>query len=117
MHLKQFKIPEKEEKVLVLLSNNSSIVKNQIALPKEEYTLWNKEKMEEKGVFLFEGTMEDFLRQFTAAELEQCNHALSGCVLEWSEARQCWEGYRCQAAVLHCCAGAYLRIVNRKEIL
>lgn len=66
----------------------------------------------------FEGTLKEFIRLFPLYNAEeskkQLNRFLEGGVAEWTADE--WECFTCRAAVLGCCMGEYLSIVNRKEI-
>ena len=64
----------------------------------------------------FEGTLTEFIRLFPVHSAEsskqQVNRFLEGGVAEWNEG---WEFFTCRVAVLGCCMGEYLSVVNRKD--
>lgn len=66
----------------------------------------------------FEGALVDFIRLFPMRTPEdtrdRINRILQNGVAEWSG--EGWECYTCRVAVLGCCMGEYLSIVNRKDI-
>lgn len=66
----------------------------------------------------FTGTLKEFIRLFPLHNAEeskkQVNCFLEGGVAEWKA--NDWECFTCRVAVLGCCMGEYLSIVNRKEI-
>lgn len=66
----------------------------------------------------FEGTLADFIHLFPMRTPEDArdhiNRILQNGVAEW--AGEGWECYTCRVAVLGCCMGEYLSVVNRKEI-
>ena len=66
----------------------------------------------------FEGSLADFIRLFPMRTPENArdriNRILQNGVAEWTG--ECWECYTCRVAVLGCCMGEYLSVVNRKEL-
>lgn len=66
----------------------------------------------------FEGSLADFIRLFPMrspeASRDSVNRVLSHGVAEWTGSA--WECYTCRTAVLGCCMGEYLSVVNRKEL-
>lgn len=66
----------------------------------------------------FEGSLADFIRLFPMRTPEDArdsiNRILAHGIAEW--AGEGWECYTCRVAVLGCCMGEYLSIVNRKEL-
>ena len=68
----------------------------------------------------FEGTLQDFIRLFPLQNAEeskkQVNRFLENGVAEWTEADEAWAFFTCRAAVLGCCMGEYLSILNRKDV-
>lgn len=67
----------------------------------------------------FEGTLTEFIRLFPLHNAEeskkQVNRFLEGGVAEWTAETAGWEFFTCRAAVLGCCMGEYLSILNRKD--
>ena len=74
------------------------------------------EELPEKIVF--DGSLQDFTRLFPLRSIdESCaplNVYLESGVAEWSE--QGWEFFTCRAAVLGCCSGFYLSVLNKKDM-
>ncbi len=70
------------------------------------------------GDMAFEGSLADFIRLFPMRTPEDArdriNRILQNGVAEWTG--ECWECYTCRVAVLGCCMGEYLSVVNRKEL-
>ena len=70
------------------------------------------------GDMAFEGSLADFIRLFPMRTPENArdriNRILQNGVAEWTG--ECWECYTCRVAVLGCCMGEYLSVVNRKEL-
>ena len=50
----------------------------------------------------------------SAAHILSQRRILQNGVAEWTG--ECWECYTCRVAVLGCCMGEYLSVVNRKEL-
>ena len=73
-----------------------------------------------KPVIVFHFSMEDLVSACSQGDLHEnskkLQKLLDGVVAEYNGARGIWEYYTCGAAVMPCCAGEYIRIVNRKEI-
>lgn len=69
----------------------------------------------------FEGTLTEFIRLFPLHNAEeskkQVNRFLEGGVAEWIvEPTGGWEFYTCRVAVLGCCMGEYLSVLNKKDV-
>lgn len=66
----------------------------------------------------FEGSLAEFIRLFPMRAPETArdsvNRVLSHGIAEWTE--HGWECFTCRVAVLGCCMGEYLSVVNRKEL-
>ena len=66
----------------------------------------------------FAGTLAEFIRLFPMRTAEQTrdsiNRILQNGIAEWTG--EGWECYTCRVAVLGCCMGEYLSIVNRKDL-
>lgn len=66
----------------------------------------------------FEGSLAEFIRLFPMRTPDdtcgQINRILSHGVAEWTG--EGWECYTCRVAVLGCCMGEYLSVVNRKDV-
>ena len=66
----------------------------------------------------FEESLAEFIRLFPMQNPEESrnrvNHFLEGGVAEWNG--DVWEYYTCRTAVLGCCMGEYLSVVNRKDV-
>lgn len=68
----------------------------------------------------FEGTLAEFIRLFPVHNAEeskkQVNRFLEGGVAQWtSETAGGWEFFTCRVAVLGCCVGEYLSVLNKKD--
>lgn len=67
----------------------------------------------------FEGTLQEFIRLFPLHHAEeskkQVNGFLEGGVAEWIAEREAWEFFTCRVAVLGCCMGEYLSVLNKKD--
>lgn len=67
---------------------------------------------------VFEGTVQAFIDLFpreNATESKRAvNRFLEAGVAAWTETG--WDFFTCRAAVLGCCMGEYLSLVNKKEI-
>ena len=68
----------------------------------------------------FEGTLAEFIRLFPLHNAEeskkQVNRFLEGGVAEWTEETiGGWEFFTCRVAVLGCCMGEYLSVLNKKD--
>ncbi len=74
------------------------------------------EELPEKIVF--DRSLKDFIRLFPERTPEESCEAvniyLENGVAEWME--NGWEFFTCRAAILGCCSGFYLSIVNKKDI-
>lgn len=66
----------------------------------------------------FEGSLAEFIRLFPMcmpeASRDRINRVLENGVAEWTG--EGWEFFTCRTAVLGCCMGEYLSIVNRRDI-
>ncbi len=70
---------------------------------------------------LFEGSLKEFMQLFPVtdpdASKRTLNRYLEVGVAEYTpEKDPCWEFFTCRAAVLGCCVGFYLSIVNKKDL-
>ena len=81
------------------------------------------EELPEKIVF--DGSLQDFTHLFPLRSIdESCgplNTYLESGVAEWTdgiaaEAVGTWEFFTCRAAVLGCCSGFYLSVLNKKDL-
>ena len=67
---------------------------------------------------VFDGSLLDFSHLFPLRSIdESCallNAYLEQGVAEWTDGA--WEFFTCRAAVLGCCSGFYLSILNKKDI-
>lgn len=74
------------------------------------------EELPEKIVF--DGSLKEFIHLFPEAtpdeSKELVNAYLEAGIAEWTGAE--WEFFTCRAAVLGCCSGFYLSIVNKKDL-
>ena len=70
------------------------------------------------GKIVFDGSLQDFIHLFPLRSIdESCaplNVYLEDGVAEWVDGN--WEFFTCRAAVLGCCTGFYLSVLNKKEI-
>lgn len=66
---------------------------------------------------IFEGSLKDCIHSFAAYSVEEgskrINPYLEQGVAQWTE--NGWECFTCRTAVLGCCSGFYLSIVNKKD--
>ena len=66
---------------------------------------------------VFDGRLQDFTHLFPLRSIdESCvplNEYLESGVAEWNNG---WEFFTCRAAVLGCCSGFYLSVLNKKEL-
>ena len=81
------------------------------------------EELPEKIVF--DGSLKDFIRLFPERTPEESCEAvniyLEKGVAEWAEGMTAgavdnWEFFTCRAAVLGCCSGFYLSVLNKKDL-
>ena len=67
---------------------------------------------------IFDGSLKEFIRLFPERTPEEScvlvNRFLEAGTAEWAERH--WEHFTCRAAVLGCCSGFYLSIVNKKDL-
>ena len=74
------------------------------------------EELPEKNVF--DGRLLDFIRLFPERTPEEScvlvNGYLEEGVAEWTDGN--WEFFTCRAAVLGCCSGFYLSVLNKKDL-
>ena len=67
---------------------------------------------------VFDGSLREFIRLFPERTPEESCEAVNAYleegVAEWTGAE--WEYFTCRAAVLGCCSGFYLSIVNKKDL-
>ena len=66
---------------------------------------------------VFDGRLQDFTHLFPLRSIdESCvplNEYLESGVAEWNDG---WEFFTCRAAVLGCCSGFYLSVLNKKDL-
>ena len=66
---------------------------------------------------VFDGPLKDFIRLFPERTPEESCDMVNGYlergVAEWTEG---WEFFTCRAAVLGCCTGFYLSVLNKKDL-
>ena len=66
----------------------------------------------------FSGNLSEFIRLFPKKEAEESkkkvNRFLEQGVAEWRE--DGWAFYTCRTAVVGCCVGEYLSVVNQKDL-
>ena len=74
------------------------------------------EELPEKIVF--DGGLKEFIHLFPERTPEEScalvNGYLEAGVAEWTDGQ--WEFFTCRAAVLGCCTGFYLSVLNKKDI-
>ena len=74
------------------------------------------EELPEK--IIFDGSLKEFIRLFPERTPEESCEAvnvyLEEGVAEWMDGN--WEFFTCRAAVLGCCSGFYLSILNKKDL-
>ena len=74
------------------------------------------EELPEKIVF--DGRLLDFIRLFPERTPEESCELVNGYleegVAEWVDGN--WEFFTCRAAVLGCCSGFYLSVLNKKDL-
>lgn len=67
---------------------------------------------------VFDGSLKDCIHIFSEQSIEegseQINAYLEQGAAEWTE--NGWEQFACRTAVLGCCSGFYLSIVNKKDL-
>ena len=67
---------------------------------------------------VFDGSLKDCIHIFSEQSIEegseQINAYLEQGAAEWTE--NGWEQFTCRTAVLGCCSGFYLSIVNKKDL-
>ena len=67
---------------------------------------------------VFDGRLLDFIRLFPERTPEESCELVNGYleegVAEWVEGN--WEFFTCRAAVLGCCSGFYLSVLNKKDL-
>lgn len=67
---------------------------------------------------VFDGSLKEFIRLFPERTPEEScdlvNGYLEAGVAEWAE--NGWEFFTCRAAVLGCCSGFYLSVLNKKDL-
>lgn len=67
---------------------------------------------------VFDGSLKAFIRLFPERTPEESCALVNGYlemgVAEWQEGQ--WDFFTCRAAVLGCCSGFYLSIVNKKDL-
>ena len=67
---------------------------------------------------VFDGRLKEFIRLFPERTPEEScaavNVYLEEGVAEWTDGD--WEFFTCRAAVLGCCSGFYLSVLNKKDL-
>lgn len=76
----------------------------------------NIENLKKESNYYWHGTLDSLISAVSKDSIENAieilNILLEGIVKEIENN----VSYTCNAVIMHCCAGAYLRIVNKKEI-
>ena len=101
------------EKILYI--SNQKKENPAMLLTKEHFK--NIESFKNQNVY-WKGSLDTLVsavsEQGTQKAMELLDILLSGVIAEWENNQ--WNYYTCNAVVMHCCAGAYIRIVNKKMI-
>jgi len=83
-----------------------------------ELRVWTLTMQIPKENLVFWGSLEDMIALFPKERMEESKRALdqilSGVVLSYE--KNGWAAFRCNIAVMGCCAGEYFSVVNRREI-
>jgi hypothetical protein len=114
-----------EKKAMLILSGSEEALRQVQAIP-FSWKQWNQATYQQASkagidpsvdIWVFEGDFDEFLSVFEAGEAEKScellNQLLSAVVVEYKAPN--WDVYTCNVAVMCCCVGKYLKLVNRKE--
>ncbi len=109
------------EKVKLICLNHADKpeeIKDEAILSKNQIDTMLLIGMDLPDRILFEGSLKEFMQLFPVDEPDasqrMLNRYLEKGVAEYTE--NGWECFTCRAAVLGCCVGFYLSIVNKKDL-
>ncbi len=104
------------KKILYITEQKSDIPENAFLLTKNCFS--NIEKLKNQNIYCWLGDMDTLVSAVSTLGVEKgiilLNELLDGVVAEIKN-EKCIH-YTCNAVMMHCCAGAYIRIVNKTNI-
>lgn len=127
MKNQRFQEPDNQQKLLIATGGSKKAVRevfdqlgeNILFLRPEDITR-GRYPLEIPPITAYPETIAQMVSDFSQKDLEVGCQALqgllSGVVAEYDPNRFVWEYYACGVAVMPCCMGKYMRIVNRKEL-
>ena len=88
------------------------------AIPLTENIFDDIEFLKQNNVFFWKGSLDTLVSAVSKKGIENgrllLEILLKGVVAQWQQNQ--WQYYTCNAVVMYCCAGGYLKIVNKKKI-
>lgn len=128
MELKHILENKTAEQILMLLSDDKTIIEAAQKLDdgsllwlEEEALLRGDYTIELKLFMIYHGTMDSLISSFSSSKNIEDKRSilqglLKGQVCSFNPITKDFERYTCDVTTMPCCAGEYLKIVNRKDI-
>ncbi|NDO46289.1 hypothetical protein [Clostridium sp. MD294] len=105
-----------EKRILYIAKQKDLIPQNVFCLIEKH--LYNIEAIKNQNVYYWQGTMDTLVSAVSTLGIEKAikilDILLEGIVAEIENNHLNY--YTCNAVVMYCCVGAYIRIVNKKSI-
>lgn len=104
------------KRILYIVEQKNDIPKNALLLT--ENCFLNIENLKNQNIYCWLGNMDTLVSAVSVLGAEKgiilLNRLLDGVVAEIENEKYIY--YTCNAVIMYCCAGAYIRIVNKTNI-
>ncbi len=105
-----------EKRTLYIAEQKNLIPQNVFFLTQEH--LSNIEMIKKQSIYYWQGNMDTLVSAVSTLGIEKAiavfDILLEGTIAEMESDN--FNYYTCNAVVMHCCAGAYIRIVNKRSV-
>ncbi len=105
-----------EKRILYIAEQKNLIPQNVFCLTQEH--LSNIEMIKKQSIYYWQGNMDTLVSAVSTLGMEKAiavfDILLEGTIAEMESDN--FNYYTCNAVVMHCCAGAYIRIVNKRSV-
>lgn len=105
-----------EKRILYIAEQKNLIPQNAFCLTQKQ--LSNIEMIKKQSIYYWQGNMDTLVSAVSALGMEKAiavfDVLLEGTMAEMENDN--FNYYTCNAVVMYCCAGAYIRIVNKRRI-
>ncbi len=102
--------------ILYINENIAHMPQNAILL--NETMFENTDILKQNNIFFWKGTLDTLVSALSKEDIKKgllIFHILLREMIAQREQNQ-WQYYTCNAVLMYCCAGAYLKIVNKTKI-